>query len=263
MQKYYLAKDGKQVGPFTVSEILSKVSAQEHTWSDYIFETQKNDWVMLFEHPELSVKFNETFKTPPPKLSPKEEGLNDLKERAWYVLKEGNNYGPFSKLELIQMLQSKTLFEYDFIWHQTYEAWKRVADVKEFSVEAIRDLKKSDHSEVAEVFFRRRHLRSDYNCSLIVHDSKHVFKGNSIQLSVGGAGISIPHPNFQLGQSVYLHFKPGDGVPPFNAVCQIVSKQFVDVTQNSSKDVNYGIKFVKLSPSTREQIQKYTEKKVA
>ena len=34
----------------------------------------------------------------------------------WYILKWDNKYGPFSYLEVIQMLQNKSVFEFDFIW---------------------------------------------------------------------------------------------------------------------------------------------------
>ena len=60
------------------------------------------------------------------------------------------------------------------------------------------------------------------------------------------------------GQSLFLHFQPGDGVPPFNAVCQIVSKQHVSVNASRDNQIKYGVKFTNLSQSVRESIKNFT-----
>ena len=266
LQKFYLAKNGEQVGPYSIDEILNKISHNEHNWMDYIYDQAQNDWILLMEHPLLTQSFNQSFAKPiakPVEEPVLEMTVDNLKERAWYVLKDGNNYGPFSKLELVQMLQTKTLFEYDFVWHHSFNVWKRLAESPDFNPEKIKELKDVNLAEVSEIFFRRRHIRAQYGCSLIIHNNKTVFKGKSLEISAGGAGVLIENSDFQPGQNLYLHFKPGDGVPPFNATCQIVSKQFVDPTKNSSMTLKYGVKFINVSPATREAIRSYTEKKSA
>ncbi len=153
--------------------------------------------------------------------------LNEItKERGWFILKEGNNYGPFSQLEIIQMLQEKSLFEHDFIFHEKFNNWKCIAEVEDFSVENIRRVRDAGDVSISEVFFRRRHARASYGASLIVHNNLRVFRGKSLEISAGGAGVLIDCSELQPGQSLFLHFQPGEGVPPFNAVCQIVSKLF-------------------------------------
>src|SRR5207253_697807 len=110
---------------------------------------------------------------------------------------------------------------------------------------------------------RRRHVRAKYGTTLIVHNSKNVFRGTTFEISAGGAGILIENPNLQPGQSLFLHFQPGDGVPPFNAVCQIVSKQYTKERFSSSVPVKYGVKFTTLSQSVRESIKNYASLKTA
>lgn len=277
MMKYIIAKEGKEFGPFTKSEIVSKIQNHEHTWLDYVYDEVKKDWILLIEHNEFAEDFNKTFQKSMP-TSQKAQVLNKqnkqnktvdvdpiekLKERAWYVLKDGQNYGPFSKLELVQMLQTRTLFEHDFVWHSSFDAWKRLAEVREFDPDNIKGLRDSELAEVNEMFFRRRHLRTNYGCSLIVHDNQTVYKGKTFEISAGGAGVQIDNKNFQVGQNVYLHFKPGVDLPPFNAICQIVSKQFVDPTQNTTQDLRYGVKFLNVNPKAKEAIESYTNKNVA
>ncbi|KYG62063.1 GYF domain-containing protein [Bdellovibrio bacteriovorus] len=257
-KQYYLSNNGTHIGPYTHETVLKKIEAQEHQWTDYVYDDNVGEWMMLLEHPEFATKLAQKPAVRPgasPAPAPK-----NLKDKEWFILKEGNNYGPFCRLELVQMLQEKTLFEYDYIWHAKLPAWKRVAEVEEFSSQSIRGMKDSKDADVAEIFFRRRHARASYGASLIVHNNKTVFRGQALEISAGGAGVLIDTPNLQPGQSLFLHFQPGDGVPPFNAVCQIVSKQFVKDAAPDSESVKYGVKFTTLSQSVRESIKNFTTK---
>lgn len=259
-KQYYLSNNGTHIGPFNLETVLKKIESQEHQWTDYIYDEAMGEWLMLLEHPEFSGKLAQKPATRPDPASASALEKHLLKDKEWFILKEGNNYGPFSQLELIQMLQEKALFEYDYIWHSKLPAWKRVAEVVDFSAESIRSMKESKEADVAEIFFRRRHVRASYGASLIVHNSKTVFRGQALEISAGGAGVLIDTPNLQPGQSLFLHFQPGDGVPPFNAVCQIVSKQFVKEATRDVDPVKYGVKFTTLSQSARESIKNFTTK---
>ena len=266
---FYVSLNGGHVGPYSAETIVQKIESGEHLWTDYVYCEARADWMVIMEHPTFADKFkNSPVKTAPiveesAKISNEQstsEQDEKFKEKAWYILKEGNNYGPFSKLELVQMLQEKTLFEYDYVWHAKLNAWKRVAEIEEYAPESIRLMKDSGVSEISEVFFRRRHARASYGCSLIVHNNKTVFKGRSMEISSGGAGILIDNPNLQPGQNLFLHFQPGDGVPPFNAVCTVVSKQMVKDTKSALDSVKYGVKFTSISQSVRETIRQFTQK---
>lgn len=257
VKQYYLSSNGTHIGPFSRETVLKKIESQEHQWTDYIFDEGIGEWLMLLEHPEFSMKLSEKPATRPAHVA---NGKETLKDKEWFILKEGNNYGPFSQLELIQMLQEKTLFEHDYIWHAKLPAWKRVAEVEEFSAEAIRQMKTSMDLDLSEIFFRRRHARASYGASLIVHNNKSVFRGQALEISAGGAGVLIDNPSLQPGQSLFLHFQPGNGVPPFNAVCQIVSKQFVKDPSSGVDPIKYGVKFTTLSQSVRESIRNFTTK---
>ncbi|MBL7671383.1 MAG: DUF4339 domain-containing protein [Bdellovibrionaceae bacterium] len=265
MQKsFFLSKDGAQVGPFTVDEVRQKLEVQEHTWMDYVYDDEKSDWVLLIEHPVFSEKFNNTFirgqaNKSAPSASNSKASAAPSRDKEWYTLKNGSNFGPFSHFEMIIMLQEKNLFEYDYIWHQSLPTWKRVAEVEVFKPEKMRQMMESNNSEVAEIFFRRRHLRTKFGCSLIVHNNKSVFRGKSLEISAGGAGVMIDCQSLSPGESLFLHFQPGEGVPPFNAVCTIVSKEFVKDTVTAGDPVKYGIKFTSVSQSIREQIRGLAE----
>jgi hypothetical protein len=266
-KQYYLSSNGTQHGPFALEAVIQKIEAREHQWTDYVFDEDVGDWMLLLEHPEFSASLAAKPPVAPPAQPSTEENVVSLsgamKDKEWFILKGGNNYGPFCQLEIIQMLQEKTLFEYDYIFHSKLNAWKCVAEIEDFSSENIRKVKESGDSDVSEVFFRRRHARASYGASLIVHNNMKVFRGKALEISAGGAGVLINSQDLQPGQSLFLHFQPGEGVPPFNAVCQIVSKQFVRDASGADEPVKYGVKFTTLSQSVRDSIKTYTTTKAA
>lgn len=265
VKSYYISKNNLQMGPFSEEEIQKKILKKEILWMDYIYEDQKKDWIFVMEHPKFNKLFTESLLKASIKHNANGKKL-DIKtlgqhgQKAWFVLKENNNYGPFTKMDVIQMLQAKLLFEFDFIWHSKFENWKRVAEVDDFSKEEVKKLLKSEDPKINDIFLRRRNARIDYGCSLIVHNNKQVFKGRSIEISSGGAGLFIETDQFKPGQNLFLHFQPGDGVPPFNAVCTIISKQFVSESDDNKFEFKYGVKFTSISQSVKQKIQEFAEK---
>lgn len=256
IKQYYLSNNGTHVGPYPFETILKKVESQECQWTDYVYDEKVGDWMLLLEHPDFSGKFAQ--KPPAPPAFVPEATKPPLKDKEWFILKEGNNYGPFCQLELIQMLQEKSLFEYDYIWHAKLPAWQMVAEVEDFSPEKIRSVRDSNDTDIAEIFFRRRHARAACGASLIVHNNKTVFRGRALEISAGGAGVLIDNSELQPGQSLFLHFQPGNGVPPFNAVCEVVSKQFFKDPSTNTESVKYGVKFTTLSQTMRDTLKNYT-----
>lgn len=253
MQKYFVAKEGIQKGPWSLQEITQNIHKKIISWNDYIYDEKNNNWMFLFEFPELTELFNKSFKTP---LNHKMSGAstNYYEERVWYILKQNENYGPFCYLDLIQMLQSKTLFEHDFLWRTGRLSWKRLAEIEEFGTERLKEvfkvLAEENKDKAAEVFYRRRFPRAKYKCELLVHDQQKVYSAQSIEISAGGASFKVPNVSFELGSQVYLHFKPGGDVPPFNAVCHIVSK---------TGDM-YGVSFQNISTAVKDSIVNFTKK---
>ncbi|MGZ3689854.1 MAG: GYF domain-containing protein [Pseudobdellovibrio sp.] len=254
VQKYFIAKDGLQTGPYTLQEITQHLQSKHVSWNDYIYDDKKNDWMFLFEFPELTELFNRSFKNPL-SAKPTTAPTNYYEERVWYILKHNENYGPFCYLDLIQMLQSKTLFEHDFLWRTGRPSWKRLSEIEEFNSARLKEVFKilatEDKESAGKVFFRRRHPRAQYKCELLIHDKQKVYSAQSMEISAGGASFKIDNVSFELESQIYLHFKPGGDVPPFNAVCKIVNKV---------ADGLYGVSFVHVASSAKDSIAKFTKK---
>jgi hypothetical protein len=276
---YYVSHNGQDMGPFSVAEIIAKISTTELLPTDYVYDESKEDWILLLEHEVIAkaIQAKKPKKAPPvitpssPRLveEPKESSLSapgdlqagssDEDSKAWYVLKGENKYGPFAYLDIVRMLQEKVIFEFDYVWAGEMESWKRVAEIPDFSSEKIRTLKNQDSRDAVEIFFRRRHSRVAFGGSILVHDNKRVWKGKGITISAGGAGILMDNSMIIPGQTLYLHFKPGDGAPPFNAICEVVNKRYENNIKNQEAPVIYGVKFTSISSEAQKFLSEYTK----
>ena len=264
--QFYVSHGEEQLGPWTVTQIVEKLSLGEVSTLDYLYDEAKKDWILVVEHPQMleALKSQKPVapSIKPPKKMPEKEVVAEAvsEERPseeWFVLKWENRYGPFEYEEVIKMLQEKTVFEFDFVWKTGMESWVRIAELDDFKPGRIRSLQSSGGPKLAEVFFRRRHMRTSFNGSIIVHDNNSVWKGKSVEISEGGAGLVMHNSMVLPGQKLYLHFKPGDSVPPFNAVCEVVSKRFIKGVKSSEAPVSYGVKFVDIETSTQEEIRRH------
>ncbi|PIS11130.1 MAG: hypothetical protein COT73_05605 [Bdellovibrio sp. CG10_big_fil_rev_8_21_14_0_10_47_8] len=250
---YYIHQNGVQKGPWTLAEIVRKIDSQEIQAVDYIFDESKKDWVMMLEFQHLASRWNQA---PPQAQTQKSPRPNSAEE--WFVLRGDNKYGPFVYLDLVKMLQEKTLQEFDFIWNVTMQGWTRVSETAEFQADKIKALREKGEAKESAIFFRRKHARTKVTTSILLHNNKEVWKGQSLELSAGGAGLVIDSDQIEVGQNLFLHLKAGDGVPPFNAVCEIVSKQILD-GHHGKVAVRYGVRFTKISQTVQQAIKKITD----
>ncbi len=283
-QKFYVSHNGEQLGPYSFEEIVSKVNQGALTIMDYLYDEAKQDWVGFVEHQELLQHIKEA----KPKAPPKKQESKELHETSaqnvaflqaekkarevtstqenqqnimaeWYILKGENKFGPFAFTDVIKMLQQKLIFEFDYVWKKGMKAWVRIADMTAFQFENIKKLQETLMPEIQEIFFRRRHRRVKYGATILVHDNQSVWKGKSVEISQGGAGIIMDNAMIVPGQKLYLHFKPGDGVPPFNAVCEVVSKKYDENVKEKNASVLYGVKFTNISEDAQGRLRQYAE----
>jgi hypothetical protein len=247
--KYFVSHDGKNLGPFEAQAISDKISSGELTNSDYIYLDATSEWIPISQHSD--------FKHEEDKENNENKSGPSLKpdSHQWYVLKGKNRYGPFIFLDLIRMLQEKSLFEFDYIWHDGLETWKRLAEVEDFHPTKIKALLKEEDVENSQLFHRRRHLRFKYECPLVAHDNAQVWRGKTVELSEGGAGIVMDNAMILPGQNVYVHFKPGPTSKPFNVLCEIVSKKYSSSIKDRSSSVVYGVKFINIHKQDSEEIK--------
>ena len=155
--RYFVSQSGHQLGPFTTAEITSKIFAQEINLSDYLYDEIAGDWLMILTFEE----FADVIHFAKPAKAPGVEAQKVVADQTeWFILKGQNRFGPYALFVVIKLLQSRSLFEYDYAWNAKLDTWQLIADLPEFHADKIKELKSSSHPELTEVFFRRRHARA-------------------------------------------------------------------------------------------------------
>ncbi len=259
--EFYIYVNGKQMGPYPMGDVVKMMEARQVDPSDYIYVEEKADWIFLMDYEPLK---NQGVPVGSKKANSKREDDSERIEATdpheWYILKGENRTGPFAFIDLVKMLQEKSLYEYEYVWRPGMDSWQRVAEVADFKPDKIRDLKRSKDTSLTEVFFRRRHARAQFGGSIVVHDNKRVWKGHGFEISSGGAGIVMEHSLLVPGQVLYLHFKPADVVPPFNAVVEVVSKRFLKGVKHKDQTIHYGVKFTSIGEKALGHLNDYTQK---
>ncbi len=265
--KYKVSRQGEELGSFDLDQIATMIRAREIELFDYIFDEDKNDWILLMEHPGVTAKLKSNKPGKPPKKETTAEPRKSTTETVvtaeapvqqaaaggeWFVLKGEHRFGPFEFAELIRMLQQKVVYPFDFVWHAGLSDWKRLAELPEFQPDAIRGLMAGKDKKTSEVFVPRKHKRKKHNTRVIIHDNLSLWKGQSFEVSKGGLGVTLTNALVVPGQQVFLHFSGGEGWPTFNAVCEVVSKTYVD----KNAPVQYGLKFLSVSQEALAEFQK-------
>jgi hypothetical protein len=182
-----------------------------------------------------------------------------LTNAIWFVLKGEQKFGPYSQLDLIKMLQERALYEFDYIWNPNLDNWKRMAEIDIFQPDHIRSL--TQNKEAKGLFSQRQHKRAGMEGTVLVHDNRDLFRGQSVEVSIGGAGIVILNSTLVPGQTLNFHFRPKADIESFNATAEIVSKKYVPGIKSSNAPMKYGVKFSNMRPDVRDAISIWTDKK--
>jgi c-di-GMP-binding flagellar brake protein YcgR len=154
------------------------------------------------------------------------------------------------------MLQEKAIEEFDYVWTEKLDNWVRISDCDNFSHDKLKALVNSSNSSENQVFFRRRFPRVSYSSSLIIHNNLRVWKGQSFQISAGGAGLDIENSNLVKGDEIYLHFKHGLKVPTFNAQCEVMAIHD-EKDRNGIVHQHIGVRFLKVNYLIQKVINDY------
>ncbi len=302
--EFYVSQTETTVGPWMMTEIVSRTRAGELDASCFIYLEASEKWIPLMESVELQALLRATSQTatkpkapprPPPStkldgdVSPTdvkklirsaEAEVKAVSERPetnvlvaafankeslatgiqgiaeWFVQKGANRYGPFTYTGLVRALQEKSIFEFDMIWKNGMDNWMRLAEHPEFSADRIRALQEELKAETG-VFFRRQHNRVPLRNEVMVHDNRSVWMGKAFEGSEGGSGVVIENATLVPGQVVLLHFSSGDGLPAFNALCEVVSKKFQADVNHTAAPINYGLRFIKIDTQAEAKVMEF------
>ncbi len=250
MKQYMLSKNGSELGPFHLNEVVAKITSREIELFDYIYDDSAQDWILLTEHPEITQALKAKKPKAPPKVQQREQTQTPTATKTssphdieWFVMKGESQFGPFSSGDLLRLMQEKTVFEFDFVWNASMKDWQRIAEIPDFTKEKIQSLAKNP--EMKESFFERQHERTPLKSKIIVHNGNDYWLAEGKEISEGGMGLYIKDAMIVPGQVLSFHVKGDGNKPPFNIKGEIVSKQYKGDARHRNERIEYGVKFLK------------------
>jgi hypothetical protein len=250
MKRIYISRDNQEFGPFSVEEVVQKLKAKELELLDYACEENKGHWTLLAEYTDIMALLKSE-KVEMAKPLPKKPAL--VQETAeWFILKGEYRFGPFSYPDMVRMLQQKIVFGFDFAWHAGLTGWTRMAEITDFHEDAIRTL--NLEASMNAVFTERKHPRKSHKGKVIVHNQVTWWNGEAFEISAGGVGVTMENAMIVPGTQIYLHFKPYENFPAFNATGEVVSKKYLENVKDKSTPLQYGIRFLTVSGSGKDKL---------
>lgn len=173
--------------------------------------------------------------------------------------------GPMTQEEVIQKLVNKELSWTSYFFDLGIRAnrWKLILEDKKFQEvykilypsPYIKDLKLNDQENI---FTLRKFPRIALEASILVHKNKEVWKGWTYEIGPGGVGFILDQTEVasksKVGENVFIHLKAHEGLPSFNAIVTIVSAE-----KTKKLNVQYGVKFLKISRTVQQAILNFAE----
>lgn len=141
-EKYFLALQGKAVGPLTAQEVYERVQQGEVTLLHFVWREGQSDWKRLCDDHDFSMLVPQKptsasieairqrikkRKAPEPQAAPSDDTKNI------YLYFNRSQYGPFSRVELFHVLKSHKLDRSAYVWMPGWPNWKRITEIKEFA----------------------------------------------------------------------------------------------------------------------------------
>ena len=176
----------------------------------------------------------------------------------WHVLKGQTQYGPYSYAEVINMMQNKIVFGFDYAWSPHLETWTALSELPEFSAERLNRI--AEKTKDTEVFLKRKHKRAQVQLPIYAHNNQQLWKGNIESLSEGGALLLLETPTLLPGDMILIHFKKTDTGEAFNCQAEVLSKKLSKQKLQHNSNIHYAVKFLEPSSTGVKQIKEYVKK---
>lgn len=182
--------------------------------------------------------------------------LEQATSNEWHVLKGESKFGPYTYADMIQMMQNKTLFNFDYVWSPHLESWTSLAEIPDFSADRLSRVASASQ----EMFARRSSERVTVSIPMVCHDNSRMWLGTCENLSEGGALILMQNPILLPGHMIYLHFRAkSEGDLAFNCTAEILAKRLTKQRIQHDTGLHYAVKFLQILPAGTEQVRSWVD----
>lgn len=178
----------------------------------------------------------------------------------WFVLQDNEKVGPMEFEKILQKLQSKELFAFDYVWTPGLDSWTPIADIPEFS--ETRMAKLVTQKDQSQFFSQRKSPRLETSIEIMFHKDHLFGYGLLDSISEGGAQLQIENPTLIPTSTIFVHCRGLDSmIQPFNCEFLITNKSFSRYRIQHRSKLHYSGAFAKIPIHALEQIRSMIEQR--
>ncbi len=188
----------------------------------------------------------------------------------WYLKFATHWGGPFSYIEVLQMLKSRKINRNMKIRagnssSQSSDNWYLISDLIEFSVDFIAAFLKYYVPNGRTIYEIRKFIRINYNSNvLVVSQDKRVQTCLCTELSAGGANIKVPAEFIKEEQKLTIQFFYNSNIKlkSFNAKAKVL--RLNEINFNPEKEISevYSLEFNDLKAKHKKMLLNSTQFKI-
>ena len=254
-ENWYYVQKGNRQGPVDQDVILTMISKQELTSSDFVWKKGFDNWKKIKEVTELqSAPEVQTFPSAPVMNDEKKEfSFTNMNEAEPCIfIRIGNDresassdYGPFSLKQLKQLYKENRINGKTFIFTTGMKEWKVMGDLPEYQdifQELPPPIKDTD---------RRTAARKPFIARLFVQNNKKLFEGICRDISIGGMQVLVNDFKGLAGDKISINVHPENSEYHFTAAGLVVR-----VLEGNS---GFSFRFQELNDEAKRSIEKYIQ----
>lgn len=115
---FFVYKDGKHLGPYTRKDLLKNVELGYFNPEDLTWYHKEQSWqpIQNFISSQNNITSNN--------ISPTNIAISSPSINEIWILKDGQQYGPYTKDILLQYVSSGHFSKNDLIWHKNINQWQ-------------------------------------------------------------------------------------------------------------------------------------------
>jgi hypothetical protein len=235
---WFVAVNGKAVGPFTAETILEQIEAGQFSWAQPICKAGDQAWKRISETAEFKAR------------APKSSGA-----RIWFVYHNNSQFGPFAQDEVERLLGVGQISSQSFVWKEGMPGWERIESVAAFksTIKTAPARGRATRTETARAKDKRSSPRRPLVARVMVASERTFSVASASDVSAGGMQLLTETIPGEVGARLKLNVS-ADRIAPFVAEGVIV--------RISDDKRGFSFRFEKLAEPSRRAIEGYIQSAV-
>lgn len=255
-EEFYIIINRKVTGPLNASEIQKRIQLGSASLLDYFWSEGWTDWKRIADHDHF---LGLVPRKPPSSFIRQLQKKIAPKSKKYYLYYKRSQHGPYSKNELVKIIESKKLNSKSYVWIAGWPSWRRITEVTELApyvlnappTSSIR-MKTGIGVDTSE---KRLVPRRPLVARIFLHNQRDVIIAVCRDISLGGMQVLTDKVPGSVGSTIKLNVSPAD-------VKQV--KSFVaegEIIRLLEDGRGFSLKFIKISDEAKLAIQSYIGEK--